>query len=240
VEAQVLYDSPRGWSSARRGVDFYEASVFLWLDVDSQLRAHSGGKATLDDFMRRFYSGHDGQPEVKPYVEADLYTTLSAIAPADWRAVIHKHLDEPDTAALLNALKRSGWQLSYSSDKNTHVELLSKIRRKATDRQWSIGLRLNEKGVIDDVIEQRAAALAGAAPGMTLIAVNGKKYTPEVLDAAILAAQSTRKPIELLVENADYYRTLSVAYFEGPRYPHLTRVEEVPDTLTDVLRPRVH
>lgn len=239
VEAQVLYDSPRGWSSARRGVDFYQASVFLWLDVDSQLRAHSGGKANLDDFVRRFYSGNDGKPEVKPYVEADLYATLSAIAPADWRAIIRKHLDVPDTAAMLDALKQSGWQLSYSAEKNTYVEQ-SKTIRKATDRAWSIGLRLNEKGVIGDVIEQRAAALAGAAPGMTLVAVNGKKYTPEILDAAIIAAQSTRQPIELLVENADYYRTLSVAYFDGPRYPHLTRVEGVPDTLTDVLKPRVH
>lgn len=239
VEAQVLYSSPRGWSSARRSVDFYGASVFLWLDVDSQLRAHSGGKATLDDFMRRFYSGNDGKPEVKPYVEADLYATLSAIAPADWRGIIRKHLDVPDTSALLNALKQSGWQLSYSSEKNTYVEM-SKNVRKGTNREWSIGLLLSEKGMIVDVIEQRAAALAGAAPGMTLVAVNGKKYTPEILDAAIVAAQLTRKPIELLVENADYYRTLSVAYFDGPRYPHLTRLEGVPDTLTDVLSARVH
>jgi predicted metalloprotease with PDZ domain len=240
VEAQVLYDSPRGWSSARRGVDFYEASVFLWLDVDSQLRAHSGGKATLDDFMHRFYSGDDGKPEVKPYVEADIYAALSAVAAADWRAIIRKHLDVPDTSALLNALRQSGWQLSYSGEKNTYVELLSKSIRKMTDREWSIGLRLDEKGVISDVIEQRAAALAGAAPGMTLVAVDGRKYTPEVLDAAIIAAQSSRKPIDLLVENADYYRTLSVAYFDGPRYPHLARVAGVPDTLTDILKARVH
>ncbi len=239
VEAQVLYDAPRGWSSARRGVDFYEASVFLWLEVDSQLRAHSGGKAALDDFMRRFYSGDDGKPEVKPYVEADVYAALSAIAPADWQGIIRKHLDVPNTSALLNAIKQSGWQLSYSGEKNTYLELAKTIR-KVTDREWSIGLLLNEKGVISDVIEQRAAALAGAAPGMTLVAVNGKKYTPDILDAAIIEAQSTRKPIELLVENADYYRTLSVAYFDGPRYPHLTRLEGVPDTLTEVLKARAH
>jgi predicted metalloprotease with PDZ domain len=237
VEAQVLYDSSPAWSSARRGTDFYEASVYMWLDVDSELRAHSGGKATLDDFMHRFYSGADGKPEVKPYVENDLYTTLGAIAPADWHGILHKHLDVPDTNALLDGLKHAGWQLSYSPEKNAAVELSQKLR-KNTDRQWSIGLRLDKDAGIVDVIEGRAAALAGAAPGMKVIAVNGKKFSSEGLDAAIVAAQSSHKPIELLVENDDYFHTLSVAYFDGPRYPHLTRVEGTPDTLAEVLKSR--
>jgi len=54
VAAQVLYDAPVAWSSSRRGADFYEASEFLWLNVDSELRARSSGRASLDDFMRRF------------------------------------------------------------------------------------------------------------------------------------------------------------------------------------------
>lgn len=236
VEAQVLYDSPAAWSSARRGTDFYEASVYMWLDVDSQLRAHSGGKATLDDFMHRFYSGAvDGKPEAKPYVESDLYTTLNAIAPADWHDILHKHLDSTDTHALLDGLKHAGWQLSYSADKNEALELSQKVR-KGMDRQWSIGLRLGKDADIVDVIEGRAAAAAGAAPGMKVIAVNGKKFTMEGLDAAIVAAQSSHKPIELLVENQDYFQTLSVAYFDGPRFPHLTRVDATPDTLSDVLK----
>lgn len=240
VEAQVLYGSPAAWSSARRGTDFYDASIFMWLDVDSQLRARTGGKATLDEFVHRFYSGTaDGKPEVKPYVENDVYATLAAIAPGDWRGLFHKHLDVPDTTALLDGLKHAGWQLSYSPEKNAAVELSRKLR-KSTDRQWSIGLRLDKEDGIVDVIEGRAAALAGAAPGMKLLAVNGRKYTTEILDAAIVAAQSSHKPIELLVENDDYYRTLSVAYFDGPRYPHLTRVEGTPDTLTDVLKSRTH
>jgi len=239
VEAQVLYDAPRAWSSARRGTDFYEASVFLWLDVDAQLRSHTGGKATLDDFMSRFYSGDDGKAEVKPYVEKDIYATLSAITPADWRMIIRRHLDIPGPIALLDGLKHSGWQLSYTGEKNSYVEIAQKIN-KAVIREWSIGLRLNEKGVITDVIERRAAALAGAAPGMTLIAVNGRKYTADVLDRAIESAQASHRPIELLVENDDYYRTLQVAYFDGPRYPHLIRVGGAPDYLTEVLKGRVH
>lgn len=239
VQAQVLYDSPAAWSSARRSTDFYEASVFLWLDVDAQLRAHSGGRATLDDFVGRFYSGVDGKPEVKPYVENDIYAALSAITPADWRSIIRAHLDVPGTSALLEALKHSGWQLTYSAEKNSFAEVSQKIH-KGLIRDWSIGLRLDEKAAITDVMEGHAAALAGAAPGMTLVAVNGKKYTADVLDAAIASAQSTHQPIDLLVENDDYYRTLSVAYFDGPRYPHLSRMAGTPDYLTEVLKPRTH
>jgi predicted metalloprotease with PDZ domain len=205
------------------------------LDVDSQLRAHSDGKANLDDFMRRFYSGSDGKPEVKPYVESDIYSALAAIAPADWRSIIRKHLDVPDTTAMLEGLKRTGWQLSYSPEKNLYVERTQKSRH-STMREWSIGFNLDKNGVMIDVIEGRAAVAAGAAPGMQLVAVNGKKFTPEVLDAALVTAQSSRKPIELLVENDDYYRTLSVAYFDGPRYPHLARIAGTPDILTEVLK----
>jgi len=41
-----------------------------------------------------------------------------------------------------------------------------------------------------------------------------------------------------MVENGDFFRVLSVSYFDGPRWPHLTRVEGSSDSLTEVLRAR--
>ena len=238
VQAQRLYDAPEAWTSARRSVDFYEASVYLWLDVDAEIRSRTKGRASLDDFVKRFFGGGtDGQPALKPYVEQELYDTLATVAPGEWRSLVHRHLDAPGNDAMFKALERTGWKLTYSAEKNPWVELSQK-RHKSTERRWSIGLRLDEKGAIVDTIEGRAAAVAGAGPGMTLVAVNGRKFTPEVLDAAIADAQKTRQPIALLVETDDYYRTLSVPYFDGPRYPHLTRIESTPDTLTEVLKSR--
>jgi len=237
VQAQRLYDAPDAWTSARRSVDFYEASVYLWLDVDAEIRARTHGRATIDDFVKRFFAGPDGKPALKPYAEQELYDTLTAVTPADWRSFVHRHLDTLGTDAMFKALERTGWKLTYSAEKNPWIELSQK-RHKSTERGWSIGLRLDEKGVIVDTIEGRAAALAGAGPGMTVVAVNGRKFTAEVLDAAIADAQKTRQPIALLVETDDYFRTLSVPYFDGPRYPHLTRVESSPDTLTEVLKSR--
>jgi predicted metalloprotease with PDZ domain len=237
VEAQDLYNSPRAWSSSRRGVDFYQASELLWLNVDSELRSRSGGKASLDDFVRRFYAGAGGASALKPYKEEDVYATLAAVTPADWRAIIRRHLDTLGPGALVNGLESTGWKVTYSAEKNTWDEVGEKAS-KGTFRQYSIGLSLDKDGAITDASEERAAAHAGAGPGMKLVAVNGRKYSAEVLDAAIAAAKDDHKPIELLVDTGDYFRRISVPYIDGPRYPHLTRIEARPDTLTEVLKHR--
>jgi predicted metalloprotease with PDZ domain len=237
VEAPVLYSAPDAWQSSRRSVDFYEASEFLWLNVDAQLRERSGGRASLDDFMKRFYAGAGGQPALKPYVESEVYAALATIAPGDWSALIRRHLDTLGPGALLAGLESSGWKLEYSAVKNSYIDAQEKASR-IVDERWSIGLLLDDKGEITDTEEGRAAALAGAGPGMQLIAVNGRQFSAEVLDAAIASAHQTHAPIELLVKNADYYRTLSLPYFDGARFPHLVRIDGRPDTLSKVLQAR--
>ena len=238
VAAQVLMDSPSTLESSRRGTDYYEASDFLWLDVDAQLRAQSHGRLSLDDFARRFYSGDSGAPALKPYVEQDIYDTLSTIAPGDWRTFMRRHLDSTDTTALLGALERSGWRLAYTAQKNVWVEFTQK-RKQIFDRRWSIGLVLDENGAVVDLIEDRAAARAGMGPGMKLVAVNGRKYSLDALDTAIADAEKAKQPIELLIENSEYYRTIPVAYYDGPRFPHLQRIAGKPDLLSAILAPRI-
>jgi predicted metalloprotease with PDZ domain len=243
VAAQILYDAPAAWSISRRDVDFYDASEFLWLNVDAELRVWSGGRASLDDYVKRFYAGAGGEPALKPYVEADVYATLASVVPGDWRALIRRHLDSLGPQTLLEGLKSSGWQLNYAAEKNTYLETRQK-RRKETNREWSLGLLISDKdeskGQILETVEDGAAARAGAGPGMKILAVNGRKYTAEILDAAIVAAHASRKPIELMLENADYFKVLSVAYFDGPRWPHLTRIEGRADVLGEVLKPRTN
>ena len=59
-----------------------------------------------------------------------------------------------------------------------------------------------------------------------------------MLDAAIAAAHVTHQPIELMVESDDFFRTLSVPYYDGPRWPHLTQIPARPDLLAAVLKAR--
>jgi hypothetical protein len=80
------------------------------------------------------------------------------------------------------------------------------------------------------------AALSGIGPGMKLAAVNGRKYTPEILREALRAGKGSSAPLELLVENTDYYKTYKIDYHGGERYPHLVRDESKPDLLTEIYK----
>jgi len=75
---------------------------------------------------------------------------------------------------------------------------------------------------------------------MKLVAVNGRKWSPPVLRDALKAAQGSDQPIELLIENAQFFKTYSVPYHDGERNPHLERVSEQPDILGDILKPLTH
>ena len=225
------------WQSSRRSTDYYAASDFLWLDVDAELRARTDGRATLDDFVRRFAAAPSGAPQVRPYVEQDIYDLLGAIAPGDWRAFVRRHLDQTGTMALFGALDRTGWKLGYTAERNA-ADANDDRRRNSTNRLASIGFLVDAESRILDVIDDRAAARAGAGPGMKVIAVNGQRYSAVVLDDAILAAQKSRAPIALLVEKADFFATLNIEYYDGPRYPHLVRIEGRGDILTATLAAR--
>lgn len=78
---------------------------------------------------------------------------------------------------------------------------------------------------------------AGLGIGEKLIAVNGRDYSDDLLYDAIKEAQTSHRPIELLVEKDEMFRTISIPYFDGPRFPHLERVSAQRDRLSDVVKP---
>ena len=80
---------------------------------------------------------------------------------------------------------------------------------------------------------------SGIMPGMTIVAVNGRKYSADVLHDAVKAAKNNSAPIQLLVENSEYYKIYSVNYRDGDRYPHLVRDTSKPDYLGDMIKPHV-
>jgi len=89
---------------------------------------------------------------------------------------------------------------------------------------------------VADTIEGMVAAEAGIGPGMKIIAVNGRKFSADVLHDALKAAKANTLPIELLVENTEYYKTFKLNYHEGDKYPHLVRDDAKPDLLSAILK----
>lgn len=238
--AQVLYGARDEGLSWRRGVDFYDEGVLIWLEADTVIRRTTGGAKSLDDFCRAFYGPPSGPPEVKPYTFDDLVAALSAVAPYDWRAFFAARVEKINPRAPLGGLTGGGWKLVYSGVMNSHQKAFESANA-TLDVRFSLGLTLHHRrgdaddGLVIDAIAGSPAAAGGVGPGMKLVAVGGRKWTPEVLRAAIAAAAGRSEPIELLVENAGFYRTYEVDYHGGERYPHLERDAATPDLLSDVL-----
>jgi predicted metalloprotease with PDZ domain len=236
--AQRLYYSSPDWNSQLRSVDYYPEGELLWLDVDTTIREKSGGKKSLDDFVRAFYGTDDRSFTVKPYEFADVVKALNAVQPLDWVSFLKSRLDSHATGAPLQGVARGGWAVSYDDHRSTAFKASEKTR-KILNLRYSLGLILgtdaDTAGQIIDVLWGSAAFTAGLAPGMVVVAVDGRKFDPDLMDDVLRSAQSGKAPIEVLARNYDVYSTFKVDYQGGPKYPHLTRIPGQKDGLDDII-----
>ncbi|GAC1626608.1 MAG: M61 family metallopeptidase [Nevskia sp.] len=238
--AQLLYFAPKAWSNWRRAVDFYPEGLLLWLSVDTRIRDLSGGRRSLDDFIKAFYGLADDKRLVVPYDFEDIVGALNRVQPYEWSKFLREKLDATDPEAPLDGITQGGWKLGYSETASDYFKASEKARKRL-DRMDSIGVLIgnddDDKGKLLDVLWQGPAFLAGLAPGMKIVAVDGEAYSDKRLDDAIKAAATDRSPIELLIRNADYYTTLKLDYREGPKFPKLLRAGG-PDRLALIGRAR--
>ena len=84
-----------------------------------------------------------------------------------------------------------------------------------------------KSGRVSDVLKGGVADKAALGPGMLIVAVNGRAYTPDVLKAAIHDAKDSGPALELIVENTGFYKVIRLDYHGGERYPQLERVSSV-------------
>jgi len=239
IAAQILYPASPSGAGARRGVDFYPEGFLIWLDADTLIREQTGGKRSLDDFCRTFLGGPSGltdPPVVSTYTFADLVAALNAVAPRDWAGFLRERLDRVGGGAPLDGLVRSGWRLAYGEAPNTSLKDAER-QDKTLDLRFSLGLLLKEDGEVIDALPAQAGAIAGLGPGMKLVAVNGRRFTPGRMHEAIHQARGTGR-IELLVENDEDFKAVTLAYRDGERYPHLERIPGTADGLAGITAPR--
>jgi predicted metalloprotease with PDZ domain len=233
--APQLYFSPEAWHSWRRGVDFYEEDTVNWLWADVIIHQQSKGKKTLDDFCKLFHGAPTTPPMVKPYTFDDVVNALNQVVPYDWRGFWTERLTNHGPGAPLAGIEGSGWKVVYD-ETPSEMESSGEGLYHFVDAAYSIGLYLRDDGGITDTIEGMPAAKAGIGPGMKLVAVNGRKFSVEVLHDALKAGKNNSEPLELLIENTDYYQTYKLDYHGGERYPHLVRDDSKPDLLSDILK----
>jgi predicted metalloprotease with PDZ domain len=233
--APQLYFSPEAWHSIRRSTDFYAEDTLNWLWVDVIIRQQSKGQKTIDDFCHLFHGAPSTGPALKPYTFDDVVSALNQVVSYDWRGFWTERLTNHGPGAPLGGIQGSGWKLVYDE---TPSEMLSAQGGMFhfVPAAFALGLELRDDGGITDTIEGEAAAKAGIGPGMKVVAVNGRRFSPEILRDAIKVATNGTAPIDLLVENTDYYKTYRLDYHGGETYPHLVRDDSKPDLLTDILK----
>jgi len=173
---------------------------------------------------------------VKPFDFDDIVRALNEVAPCDWKTLLTRRVTETADQAPLAGFEQGGWRVTLG-DKPTAFGKAAQGLRKRIDASSSIGLMLGQEGNITDVIPGTPAYKAGVGPGMKLVAVNTRRFAPEVLEDALAACKKPDQPVTLLVENGDFYRTYTLDYQGGARHARLERLKKQPDLLSKILAP---
>lgn len=237
IAAQILYGAPDFYATWRRGTDFYDEGALIWLGVDTKIRQLTNDKHSLDDFAKRFYGMDNGSYKTITYTFDDVVKALDAVAPYAWADYLHKRLDRTSDTAPLGGITAGGWKLVYSARPNPYEQAREAIH-KFTDAMFSIGLTVNKKGRINDVLWDGPAFKAGLAPEMQIIGVNGNTYGAKELRRAIAeTAVAGHDTIVLTVKDQGVVASYTIHYSGGLRYPHLERETGTSDYLSQIIAP---
>ncbi len=227
---------PLAWNTWQRPEDYYTEGALLWLDVDTRLREMTRGARSLDDFSRSFFAAQATEGWVSVYELPDLVRALNAVAPADWSTLLRERVTgtrQPVAAGL----ERAGFALVYTDQPNKAVADIERSNRR-TDLSYSLGLIVSRDNVLTEVVWGSPAFQAGLTVNTTLVAVNGRTPTPDLLKDAVSTAARGGDLVELIVRNGDRFRTVRLEYRDGLRYPHLHPIAGRPDGLAALLAPR--
>jgi predicted metalloprotease with PDZ domain len=233
VALQGLGYDPHGWASWRRGADYYDEGDLMWLEAATIIHQVTNGQKSIDDFCRLFHGGSNNGPELKTYTFDDVVNALNQVAPYDWAAFFQQHLNSTSPGMPEAGIENAGWKVELN---DKPIDLPGP--HTALRDLFSIGLELGDDGAVNDSIVGGPAFNAGISSGMKVVGVDGRVYTHDLLEDAIKASKDASAPIILLVVDDDYYRTATIPYHGGERYPHLVRDNSKPDYLDELIKSR--
>jgi predicted metalloprotease with PDZ domain len=239
ISGPIIYNQAPEWRTRTRAADFYGESALLWLEADTIIRSKSGGAKSLDDFCKLFHGAPSTAPKVVPYNFDDVLKALNSVLPYDWRGFWTDRLNRVRAAAPLEGIKASGWRLVFESEPTPEQKGVEAMQKKA-NLLFSLGFELRDEGAaIINIVPGSAADAAGIAPGSHLIAVDGRKYSKEVLQDALNAGGTETRTIKFLIEKDNMFNSVELHYAGKARYPRLERDASMPDLLSAIIAPHV-
>jgi predicted metalloprotease with PDZ domain len=234
----AAHREPLPYRSWQMSEEYYSAGQLLWLEVDAKIRSLTGDRKSLDTFASHFFGVDDGSFVTRTYTFDELVAGLNWVVKYDWAGFLRQRVDAHQPP--MGGLEASGWKLVYNDEESNFQKQYDSgaSSRHMISFTFSIGLTLTKTGAINDVRWNGPAFKAGISSGATVVAVNGRKYSAEVMTDAIRAAEHGSEPIRLLLKYQGGYRTVAVDYHDGLQYPHLVRVEGSPDYLDEIIAAR--
>jgi predicted metalloprotease with PDZ domain len=240
VSSSILRVNGAAWANWRRSQDYYWEGDLVWLDADTLIRQLTSNKNSLTDFFHIFLArGGAPGPLILPYDIDEIVTDLNQVAPYDWAKFFAERIDTIQPRADTAGIERAGYRLDYS-DKPTRTETTLNTARRgapAIDVWYSIGIRVTSDGTLTDIRWDGPADKAKLSPGQKIYAVNGTVFSAEALHSAIRDAKGKPDPIHLILQTGNQVSSVDLDYHLGERYPILTRIDNIPDLLTDITKP---
>jgi predicted metalloprotease with PDZ domain len=237
VSSSILRGSSPNWNELRRGQDYYQEGLLVWLEADAIIRELSGGKHSLDDFCKRFMGQRKTAAQVEPYELAEVIRTLKELADYNWERFFQRRVSTPQESLPLEVVGKLGYRLQHAPKPSGFVTYLQS-RNNAVLAEDSLGLNFSSSGKITTVVPGMAGDKAGLISGTQVQGVNGLKFSGAHMNDALLQSTTTRK-VELLILEGERYRTVLLDYADGPRYLELARDEKAPDVLRQIMMPRI-
>ena len=228
---------PAPWRSWLRNEDYYSEGLLVWLDADTLIRERTNGRRSLDDFARAFFGIDDGSWAPVTYTLDDVVAAMNGVLENDWAAFFRERVYDAGTGPPLAGLARGGYRLVFKQERSAFQREAEAYGGNA-DFSYSLGLSFGDNGNVTGVQWDGPAFNHGVTVGTQVVAVNGTSYSNESLRRAVMAAKAEPAPIELLLRAGDQYRTVSLDYRGGLRYPHLERDPAAADRLAAILAPR--
>jgi predicted metalloprotease with PDZ domain len=225
------------WETLRRGQDYYDEGLVVWLEADALIREKTEGKKSMDDFCKKFFAAdREKMPVVVGYEVKEIAAVLRELADVDWEKFFADRISKPRESLGLEFLTKTvGYRLQYTAKPSEYL-LEREKDRKQVSASGSLGFGVGEDGKMGGIVPRSPADKAGLASSDVLVAVNGRKFSGQRLKDAIADSVTVGK-VELLVADGDVFRTVVIPYADGPRYLELTRTPEHVDALAAILKP---
>ncbi|HYU94825.1 MAG TPA: peptidase M61 [Sphingomicrobium sp.] len=229
--------APQPWRSWQRSEDYYSEGQLIWIDVDRIIRQQSHGRRSIDDFAKAFFGVRDRDWGELTYTFDDMVATLNAVQPYDWRSYLRSKVYGVAAQPPLEGITGGGYRLVFTDEPTKWIRTSDK-RGKSSDLTYSGGFVIGNDGKLSSVLWDSAAFNAGLTVGTKVVAVNGRTFDPDDLKTAIRNAKGSGAAPQLLINSGDLYRTVTLDWHGGLRYPRLEKVGKGEGTLDALLAPR--